>query len=289
MGDLKEKKDAKAQEARREIIRKALQYGMLAALLGTVFLLPAYGVKRYVRENREGSGTEQTEEPGGPEIGQTGDPGGAQAGESGTQPESGTEKGAKAVKGTIVIDAGHGGDDPGMTGASGVNEKALNLVYAKKLQALLEEAGYEVVQTRDSEDGLYDADAEHKKAQDMQRRVSVIEAAQPLVTVSIHQNSYPQDSSVCGPQVFYFEQSGTGKELAACIQNCLNQELEIARPRMQKGNASYYILKRSASTTVIVECGFLTNPEEEAKLQDEAYQDRLTQAICDGVRLYLEG
>lgn len=174
-----------------------------------------------------------------------------------------------------------------MTGASGITEKELNLVYAKKLESLLTKAGYRVVQTRTTEAGLYDEGETHKKAQDMQRRCAVIEQEKPLLAVSIHQNSYPQDTSVCGPQVFYYEHSADGEGLAACIQNCINEQLAVQRPRVQKGNASYYILKRSASTTVIVECGFLTNPEEEAKLQEEEYQDKMVQAICDGILQYL--
>lgn len=150
----------------------------------------------------------------------------------------------------------------------------------------MEEAGYRVVQTRETEDGLYDADQANKKAQDMQRRVAIIAEENPLVTISIHQNSY-SDPAVSGPQVFYYEHSAEGEKLAKAIQDCLNEQLEIARPRVQKGNTTYYILKRSASTTVIVECGFLSNPDEEVLLQDETYQDRVAQAICDGVLAYL--
>jgi N-acetylmuramoyl-L-alanine amidase len=121
----------------------------------------------------------------------------------------------------------------------------------------------------------------------MQRRVAVIAEAEPLITVSIHQNSY-SDASVSGPQVFYFEHSVEGKKLATSIQDAMNEELQIARPRVQKGNTSYYILKRSQSVTVIVECGFLSCPEEEAKLQEETYQDQVAQAICDGILAYLQ-
>ena len=238
---------------------KIIQYLMLVVLFGVAFVLPAYGVRVQMRES---------------------------AGMN-AQGNTGAQMQENAGKGTIVIDAGHGGFDSGMVGGSGITEKALNLVYAKKLEALLTEAGYRVVQTRDTEEGLYDADESHKKAQDMQRRCAVIEQEQPLLAVSIHQNSYPQDASVCGPQVFYYEHSAEGEQLAKCIQTCMNEQLEIARPRVQKGNASYYILKRSASTTVIVECGFLTNPAEEAKLQEEAYQDKLVKAVCDGVLQYL--
>jgi N-acetylmuramoyl-L-alanine amidase len=93
---------------------------------------------------------------------------------------------------------------------------------------------------------------------------------------------------VSGPQVFYFEHSVEGKKLATSIQDAMNEELQIARPRVQKGNTSYYILKRSQSVTVIVECGFLSCPEEEAKLQEETYQDQVAQAICDGILAYLQ-
>lgn len=189
-------------------------------------------------------------------------------------------------RGTIVLDSGHGGDDPGMIGKSGVTEKTLNLAYAKKLQKLLTEAGFCVVMTRENEDGLYDPDSTHKKAQDMQRRVAIIAKEQPLVSISIHQNCYP-DPSVCGPQVFYYEHSAEGEKLAKCIQDSLNEALSIARPRVQKRNGSYYILKRSEGTTVIVECGFLSNPEEEQKLQQEAYQDQVAKAIFDGIMQYL--
>jgi N-acetylmuramoyl-L-alanine amidase len=238
-----------------ETVRKILQYVMMAVLLGAAFVLPRYGVQKVALESA--SSQAETEET--------------------------------PAKGTIVIDAGHGGFDSGMVGEGGVSEKLLNLVYARKLEQLLRAQGYQVVQTRETEDGLYDEDQTHKKAQDMQRRVAVIAETAPLLTVSIHQNSYPQDASVCGPQVFYYEQSQEGEKLAASIQDCLNEELQIERPRAQKGNSSYYILKRSASITVIVECGFLTNAEEEQKLQEEAYQDQLVQAICDGVVQYLEG
>ena len=121
----------------------------------------------------------------------------------------------------------------------------------------------------------------------MQRRCAVIEKTKPLLTVSIHQNSYP-DPSVCGPQVFYYEQSAEGEKLASSIQASLNEALGVARPRVQKGNGSYYILKRSLGTTVIVECGFLSNPAEETKLQEEGYQDQVVKAICDGILSYLE-
>lgn len=262
--DAEEEKQKKEKEAASKII----QYVMVAALLAMAFVLPKFGAEKTAESFGDGRtiqnhGTDQI-------------------------PESGVSaEGAADQAGVIVLDAGHGGDDPGMTGSSGITEKVLNLIYAKKLEALLTEAGYQVIQTRPTEEGLYQPGDSNKKARDMQKRVSIISEAKPLLTISIHQNSYPADNSVCGPQVFYYEHSAEGEKLASCIQESLNTELSVARPRVHKGNTSYYILKRSASTTVIVECGFLTNPEEEAKLQEEAYQDQVVQAIFDGAMKYL--
>lgn len=189
-------------------------------------------------------------------------------------------------RGTILVDPGHGGRDPGMVGVDGLEEKGVNLGIAEKLQELLAVQGFRVVLTRTGDYGLYDEDTSNKKAQDMQRRCALIEEEKPLVTVSIHQNSY-SDSSVCGPQVFYYEHSAEGKELASLIQEQMNSQLQIARPREIKSNDSYYILKRSPSVTALVECSFLSNPEEAAKIQTEEYQEAVAKAIGDGVLEYL--
>ena len=280
---------------RPNVREKAVQYLMLLLLLALMFIVSAYAGKAYLNwKNRNvgaGFGSAGTEKDGtqdGTGSGGTDTNGGesdrAESKKNAAREPGETEPGGK---GTIVLDAGHGGFDPGVSGASGVSERELNLVLAKKLEALLTEEGYRVVQTRPTEEGLYDEEQAHKKAQDMQRRCAVIEAAQPLLTVSIHQNSYP-DSSVSGPQVFYYTQSKEGERLAACIQNCMNEQLAPKAPKSHKGNDSYYILRRSASVTVIVECGFLTNPDEEAKLQDGAYQDKTACAIRDGILDYLD-
>lgn len=262
------------------VTAKAVQYVMIAALLLGAFFLPRLAVKQEVEKKEVHAGDTRAAEDlsDNKEIGQ-----GSKEGRENTDSAQ-SEK--REEKGTIVLDPGHGGDDPGMTGASGINEKKLNLIYAKKLQALLEAAGYRVVLTRDTEEGLYDSDAEHKKAQDMQRRVEAIAKAAPLLTVSIHQNSY-QDPAVSGPQVFYYEHSAEGKKLAKSIQDSMNRELTEARSRVEKSNGSYYILKRSQGTTVIVECGFLSNPEEETRLQEASYQDRLCASVCAGILQYL--
>ena len=188
---------------------------------------------------------------------------------------------------TVLVDVGHGGADPGMIGVGGLEEKGINLQIAVKLKAILEEKGYTVVMTREEDKGLYDEDSRNQKAQDMQRRIAIIKECRPVLCVSIHQNSY-QDSEVYGPQVFYYEDSAQGKELAELIQKELNTGLEVARPRVAKGNKTYYLLKRSESVLNIVECGFLTNPKEAELLQTEKYQKKVAEAVAKGIDAYLK-
>ena len=185
-------------------------------------------------------------------------------------------------KKVIVVDCGHGGIDPGMIGIDGLKEKEFNLAIGMKLKKALEDYGYQVVMTRETDTGLYDEDSQNKKAQDMQKRILLIQKVDPVLTVSIHQNSYE------GPQVFYYRDSAQGEALAKKIQEKLNENLEVERPREIKGNTTYYLLKRSPGVLNIVECGFLTNPEEAASLSSEEYQEKVAQAIADGVKEYIE-
>lgn len=189
-------------------------------------------------------------------------------------------------KKVIVVDPGHGGADPGMIGVGDLEEKGINLAVSLKVKKVLEQMGYEVVLTRERDEGLYEESSHNKKAQDMQRRIAVIDEARPLLTVSIHQNSY-QDPDVRGPQVFYYKDSPEGKKLAEALQTALNAASEAERPREAKGNTSYYLLKRSQGTLVIIECGFLTNEDEAALLKTEEYQQKVAEAIGEGIEAYL--
>ena len=108
-----------------------------------------------------------------------------------------------------------------------------------------------------------------------------------IQTCAVLMNTY-QDSSVCGPQVFYYEDSVRGKNLAEFIQEELNLGLKVKRPRVAKGNKTYYLLKRSESVLNIVECGFLTNPEEAGLLCKEEYQNKIVEAIVKGIEQYLK-
>ena len=187
----------------------------------------------------------------------------------------------------VIIDAGHGGKDPGKVGVDGSLEKDINLQIARKLQRFLVMADVDVVLTRESDAGLYDEDAPNKKVQDMKNRVALIEERQPALTVSIHQNSYHEEY-VKGAQVFYYATSEESKRLAGVLQEQL-RALDPENNRQAKGNDSYFLLKKTSRTIVIVECGFLSNREEAEKLSTELYQEKMAWNIHMGIMKYLNG
>ncbi len=193
---------------------------------------------------------------------------------------------AKQEKLCVVIDAGHGGDDPGKVGINGANEKDINLEIAELVKVFLEANDITVVMTRESDDGLYDADAPNKKVQDMKRRIALIDETAPALTVSIHQNSYPEEY-VHGAQVFYYSGSTQGKRLAESIQTELVGRVDPENKRQVKANDSYYLLKKTGIPIVIVECGFLSNGAEAEKLCSPGYQERIAWAIHIGILRYL--
>ncbi len=187
----------------------------------------------------------------------------------------------------IVIDVGHGGFDSGKIGVNGELEKDINLQIALKLKKTIEDAGMNVIMTREDDQGLYDESASNKKAQDLQRRCDLINETKPLMTISIHQNSYTSPE-IKGAQVFYYTTSSESQKLAEILQNTLIEQVDPQNHRAAKSNDSYYLLKRTDSVIVIVECGFLSNPEEAEKLSEEDYQQKMADAICHGIHQYLE-
>ncbi len=189
-------------------------------------------------------------------------------------------------KDCIVIDVGHGGFDSGKIGVNGELEKNINLQVALKLKEVLEAQGMQVVMTREEDKGLYDENASNKKAQDLQKRCDLINEKKPLLTVSIHQNSYTSPE-IKGAQVFYYKNSVESQKLAEIIQKTLIEQIDPENHREAKANDSYYLLKRTSSTIVIVECGFLSNPEEAEKLSGEEYQQKMADAVCMGIFEYL--
>ena len=187
---------------------------------------------------------------------------------------------------TVVIDAGHGGFDSGKVGVDGTLEKDINLIIAKKLEQLLIAADINVIMTRTDDTGLYEESSNNKKRQDMKNRAALMNQAKPDCVISIHQNSYPQES-IDGAQVFYYTHSEKGKLLAALIQDSLIARADPTNHRVEKSNDSYYLLKNVSSPIVIVECGFLSNWAESKKLVDDTYQQKLAWAIHLGILQYL--
>lgn len=190
------------------------------------------------------------------------------------------------TKQVIIIDPGHGGADPGKVGVNNALEKDINLSISFKLKTYLEQCGFEVILTRTDDNGLYSLEDNNKKRADMKKRVSIINETNPVMTLSIHQNSFPQASSK-GAQVFYHVKSPEGKRLAETIQEQLKQVINDGNKRLAKSNDSYYMLKNTSCPTVIVECGFLSNPTEADLLLEDSYQEKLAYGITEGVKAYL--
>lgn len=172
-------------------------------------------------------------------------------------------------------------------GVGGQLEKDINLQIAMRLKEFLEAEGIEVVMTREEDMGLYDENASNKKVQDMKRRLEIIEAADPVLVVSIHQNSYHEEY-VKGAQAFYYATSTNSKHLAEILQDRF-KEVDPENKRSAKGNDSYFLLKKTSKPIVIVECGFLSNREEAENLSSELYQEKLAWAVHMGVMQYLNG
>lgn len=191
-------------------------------------------------------------------------------------------------KPVIVIDAGHGGNDPGKIGIDGTLEKDINLQIAYRLKKYLEASDVDVVLTRKNDSGLYTERDSRKKMADMTKRCDIINGSNPDLTVSIHQNSYHQEE-ISGGQVFYYKKSDKGKRLAEIIQERFDYVLGDKNTRLAKPNDNYYLLLHVKSPIVIVECGFLTNWKEAASLNSEEYQDRVAWTIHMGIMEYLNG
>ncbi|MCI8513710.1 MAG: N-acetylmuramoyl-L-alanine amidase [Lachnospiraceae bacterium] len=186
----------------------------------------------------------------------------------------------------VVIDAGHGGVDPGKVGVNQALEKDINLKIAEKLKVFLEAADVEVILTREGDSGLYKETDGNKKIADMKARCQVIEKSGADIVVSVHQNSY-HEGSVRGPQVFYYTHSEEGKELAEAVQDGFSGLLGEQNTRPAKGNTDYYLFLHVKQPIVIVECGFLSNREEAENLTDETYQEKVAWVIHLGVLKYL--
>lgn len=181
---------------------------------------------------------------------------------------------------TVVLDAGHGGIDVGAVGANGTIESDLNLKYCQMLKGVLEEYGVNVVMTRSTKDGLYSEFKNGFKREDMRKRKEIIVATNPDAVISIHMNKYSASSSH-GAQVFYDDEKGTGKVLAETLQEIFKKQLDSARAEAQAGDL--YMLKCIDKPSILVECGFLSNPEEERLLITPEYQKKICLCIASAL------
>ena len=187
---------------------------------------------------------------------------------------------------TVVIDAGHGGIDPGKVGINDALEKDINLSIALKVKKYLEQQDVKVIMTRETDEGLYEESDSNKKVRDMKNRLAIMESTKPELVVSIHQNSYP-DESVSGMQVFYYANSQNGQQMAQIMQQTMIENLKPAKEREAKANDTYYLLKKTSAPIIIVECGFLSNRTEAELLTTQEYQEKVAWAIQKGIMRYL--
>ncbi len=188
-------------------------------------------------------------------------------------------------KTTIVIDVGHGGSDPGKVGIQGIKEKDVNLAIARYLKDYLIAEDYTVYMTRETDQGLYDESVSNKKKSDLSNRIQFLQKKNASCMISIHQNSYP-DTIQHGAQTFYYEGREEDKNFAQYVQDSL-LAFDPSNTRQIKSNTSYYILKNAQVPSILIECGFLSNPEETANLTDPNYQKQIAYAIAIGTCRYL--
>ena len=186
----------------------------------------------------------------------------------------------------IVLDAGHGGEDGGAVGVNGVEEKALNLAIALHVQEELQHAGYPVVMVRDTDTAVGDttlSTVAERKRSDIQYRAQLVNETENCILVSIHQNFFEQ-SQYSGAQMFYSPNNTRSAALAESIRRSVVEQLQPENTRENKqAESGIYLLNHVDVPAVIVECGFISNPEEAELLCDSAYQQKLAAAIADGV------
>jgi len=181
----------------------------------------------------------------------------------------------------VVVDAGHGGKDRGASGKNGTYESDINLAIARFLKTEFETKGIGVTMTRETQDWLAAPGARNKKKSDMDARRRIIERVKPDLVISIHLNTYPADSSVRGLQTFYDKSGEVSKIYAEAIQNEFNRS-PLATNRLAR-IGDYYILDSTAFPAVLVECGFLSNPDDEQLLGTTEYQRILAHYIASAV------
>ena len=188
----------------------------------------------------------------------------------------------------IILDAGHGTPDEGAESNNGTTEAQINLKITLKVQNLLEQSGCTVILTRSDDNGIYDLDKDtlrEKKVSDIKNRVKIGNESSADIFVSIHLNKI-SESQYYGWQCFYKNNDEKSKNLANNLQDSLNESIEKTNDRVALPIQKIYIVEHVEIPISIVECGFLSNPEEEEQLQNDEYQDRLAWGIYNGITNY---
>ena len=188
----------------------------------------------------------------------------------------------------VILDAGHGKPDEGASGSTGTTEESINLAITKKVQKLLEQSGSIVILTRSDENGIYNQDENslrNKKVSDIKNRVKIGNESSADIFVSIHLNKIEQ-SQYYGWQTFFKQNNERSKKLAQNIQQSLNESIQKENKRESLKISGKYIIDHVEIPISIVECGFLSNPEEEKLLQQDEYQSRLAWGIYIGIMNY---
>ena len=190
----------------------------------------------------------------------------------------------------IIIDPGHGGIDGGAVGVSGALEKDINLAIGLRLREILTEAGYTVVMTRDTDISIHDSDAvtvRQKKVSDMRKRLAMTQLYEKSILISIHQNKLG-DRKVTGAQVFYSPNNPESEVLAQAIQDEFNRSIQIngRNKEIKKTGKNLYLFYNAKNIAILNECGFMSNPSEEALLGDPVYQEKIAFTIFSGLINY---
>lgn len=187
---------------------------------------------------------------------------------------------------TVIIDAGHGFPDGGASSASGIHESEINLKIAKKLKKILTKNKMKVIMTRSNENSLSESKNNNKR-DDLEKRSKIRDNSKADIFVSIHLNHFgePQYS---GAQVFYNNGNEKNELLAKCIQENLIALVDPQNTRNIKNDNNIYVLKNASIPSALVECGFLSNPEEAEKLNTKEYQNKIANAIYLGIADYFE-
>lgn len=198
-------------------------------------------------------------------------------------------KANSAVSPVIIIDAGHGGEDGGTQSADGILEKDINLSVSLKINDILIKEGFTTLLVRDGDYLIYDENSSsirEKKKSDIYNRMEIMEKTDNCIFLSVHQN-YFTESKYSGAQVFYSKNDAESEKIASEIQQAIVSEIQPDNTRQIKASGKeIYLLYNAQAPAVMVECGFLSNNEEAKKLSDEAYQQKMAEAIVKGLKNY---